>query len=263
MGYNIMEEIIKNIMICEYDQVAMLILLDNLEQNDLEKILYIFVYKLIDKKIDENVFMNIMKYIFKTKIKFNLINNIKQITDLLNDENYDKSYELLTIACDMETIYNDIQNFITIIFKSEGKIKRNIDINTFDHNKIYDMLYDAKIYIKSFEKLASYSNNVDGCEFYCREEILNRLILLKKYFGIYFMSIIGIKIITLDDFLAMKYNDIIEYYFDCVKLIKRILYNHIKILKNYKRLVRYYDNIVNNIDNSDNINKFENISESR
>lgn len=289
-----MEDIIKAIGKSEYDMAAMLILLDNLEVNDLEKLLYFFVYKLIDRKMTESMFIEMIKYINRTKLDFSSLKHIKQIKELLKEENYYSGSNLLIILCDIKNITNELSKFINIILKSDESIMYDKTIKIFlaDNNEIrpiiynfeflinfYEIINEAANYIRSFGKITIithpliYTNNknnyddkeienklniskykckykckyiIDQFENNCKNEILDRLILLKNYFGINFLADIDIIIITIDDFLGMKYNDIVKYYFDCIKKIKRHINNHIKLYKNYIRLYKNYEKLIDN-----------------
>lgn len=285
-----MEGIIEAVRKCEYDMAAMLILLDHLKQDDLEKLLYFFVYKLIDGKITEQIFIEMIDYINRINIDFTSIKHIKQITELLIDENYSTGSELLTILCDIKNISNDLSKFINNILKSNGILKKKIrsvvpdDPDSKKYNfkimiKLYNIIHEAEKYIKSFERLAinahpsnfpnkndytlirgehylksenrisrKYTQNfiIEQFEYYCKEEILNRLILLKNYFEIYFLASINVDIITIDSFIEMKYNDVIKYYFVCSKKIKRSINNHLRLFKNYIRLYEYYCSLISN-----------------
>lgn len=278
-----MEEIIKAFSNTEYDVVAMLISLDNLEQHDLEKLLYFFVYKLIDKKMSESNFMVMIDHINRTKIDFSSLEYINQINELLIKGNYNTASELLILLYDIRNISNELVKFINSIVKSEGilndKLKNIVtdNIHRIDNteiiNKLFSVISESEVYIKSFGKLAinshptSYNNFesnllIDSLictelkynskdiakhfEFYYKEEILNRMILLKKYYGLYFLANININIITVNNFVEMKYNDAVNYYFDCIKKIKRNLNNHLKLYQNYIRLFEHYNDMIFN-----------------
>jgi len=285
-----MEDIIKAVGKSEYDTAAMLILLDHLEQNDLEKLLYFFVYKLINEKITEPIFIEMIDHINRTKIDFCELKHIKQITELLVDENYSISSELLTLLCDLKNLNNELSKFINVILKSEGslnyKIKNvtqndNIDNKIYSLDiviKLYNIINETEKYIRSFGKLAlsahpsnypgknsRFLTDVEGelrnentkskytrhfiieqFESYCRDEIVNRLILLKNNFGIYYLANIGVSIITINNFNEMNYNEAVKYYYECIKKIKRNISNHLRLFKNYIRLYDHYNNLVSN-----------------
>lgn len=288
-----MEGIIKAIGKSEYDTAGMLILLDNLKQDDLEKLLYFFVYKLIDKKMTESMFIEMVNYIGRTKIDFNILKHIKQIIELLLDNNYNNGSELVVVLCDIKNVSRELSKFINYLFETDGEINKKILICLYDDNpetetkpeiynfeniiKSYNIINEIERYIKAFNKLAvnahpsslnENENNeeseeelqilckkrkskytvkyiTDQFEAHCKDEIFNRLVLLRKYFGIYLMSIIGIEIITTHDYHSMKYTDIVHYYFESIKKIKRYINNHIKLYKNYIRLYEHYNDLVN------------------
>jgi hypothetical protein len=280
-----MEGIVKAIGRSEYNMAGMLILLDNLTQGDLERLLYFFVYKLIDKKITEPMFAEMIDYMNRTKMDFSSLKHIRQITELLNDENYNIGSELLIVLCDIKGIGRELSKFINSVAKSEGTLCNRIKgilsndadgLCSVAYNfeviiKSYSIVSEADKYIRSFSKLAicAYPSNcskstdeiVDGIlvdskskysskylmeqfEGYCRDEVLNRLILLKNYFGIYFLANVNIDVITVSDFTNMKYSDTIKYYFECVAKIKRSTSNHIRMYKNYIGLYEHYNNLI-------------------
>lgn len=277
-----MDEIIKAIGKSEYDVAAMLILLDHLEQDNLEKLLYFFVYKLIDKKITEIIFIEMIDYINRTKIDFSAIKHIEQISELLIDKNYKTSSRILITLYEIKNINNELSKLISDILKTNGilkkKIRSIISSNTTNkaHQfeviiKLYNIICETKKYIKAFNKIsinihpsklpninnlastkeAILNPNIEQFEYYCKEEILNRLILLKKYFGIHLLANMNVKIITLDNFIEMNYNEKIKYYFCCSKNIKKSINNYLKLLKRYIKLQKYYSTIIsqkNNID---------------
>lgn len=173
------------------------------------------------------------------------------------------------------------------------KITENDRIFSFDVlAKLYNVISESDKYIRSYNKLSSYpSNNNDNIndsnsdseiesnqevisktdktqikynyeyiaehfESNCREEIINRFSLLKKYFGLYFLANVNVPIIMNTDFEQMSHNDIIKYYFDSIKKIKKSINNHIKLYHNYFRIYNRYDSIIIKLDS---INYYENI----
>ena len=269
-----MEEIVKAVNNAEYDTAAILILLDNLDHGDLEKLLYFFVYKLIEKNITERTFVEMVNYMNRTKIDFTVLKQIKQLSELLADEKYNIASELLMTLRDMKNINNELTKFIDGVLNSNGILHHKIkDLLLDDINnkygvdiitKSYDILHEAKEYVKSFSKLShkhpsnfginkdDTENIIEKFENNCKNEVMERLILLRHYYGIHFLSNIGIAIITVNDFIAMKYNGTIKYYFGCIKKIKRNIRNHLKLYKNFIRLHKYYNNLISNFSDLDN-----------
>jgi hypothetical protein len=233
---------------------------------------------LIDRKLTESQFVEMVDYINRTKIDFVLLTRIKEIIDLLADDNFNIGSELLVVLYDIKKISKGITKFIDTIIKSDSFFSEKMKSIDMEDNltlKSYNVITEAEKYIKSFMKLAINSpseknkNNVtpeiendlsigtnkkkskyehkfiiEQFESNCKEEILNRLILLKNYFGIEFIGSLDITIITIADFDEMKFNDSVKYYFDCVKKIKRCIGNHLILYKNYVRLFEHYNNLL-------------------
>jgi len=267
------------------------LLLDNLPGADIEKLIYFLIYKLIDKKINEHNFIKMLNHIYinRARIDFTLLKNIRQIIDVLIDDNYAMASDFLIVLCDLKHTSNELTVFMNNILNSKGRLSvlvRNcMDINDMNDSitKIFNIICDADKYIKSFSKLSLNSHPAstntilsgisDGItsstatststltttkstkysvkfieeefEHYYKFEILRRLILLREYFGLGFMKRLGIIAITIEMFNNISYDDAIQYYFNCVKKIRKFITSYIKLLRNYNRLLSHYGKIIN------------------
>jgi len=282
-----MERIVQSFEQADYDLVAMLILLDNLTQEELEKLVHFFVYKLVDMKISEYVFVDLMQYSARTKIDFSLLKHIKEIIELLCDDNYNIASELLIVLCDIKDTSKKLNKFIEdasgemSIFGCKladvGLISGSGDM--IDNENIFLMaLNDAEKYIRSFTKpplnlpdditptnssdpprsptsmgSASASKDVkkydqkyisEQFEIYYREEILNRLILLRNYYSLKFLENIKVDIISVNDFDNLNYSEAVMYYCICVKKIKYCMTTNMKLCKNYISFREHYNGLL-------------------
>src|SRR5947207_14319212 len=117
-----MDDIIKSVGRSEYDRVGVLIRSSNqLTQNELERLLYFFVYKLIDKQLTEAMFLQLFDHVNQTTIEFDSVRHFRRIVDLLNDDNYLVASEILVVASDMKAIHQQIAQFVGVVMKSNGQ----------------------------------------------------------------------------------------------------------------------------------------------
>ena len=276
-----MEDIIQAVCNEEYETASMLILLNKLDHNDMEKLVYFFVYKLIDKKINETIFVEMINYVNRTAIDISSLVHIKDIIELLSDENYTIATEILQVQCDIKKIENIIRDFLRK-FKRCNNLVYNNKFATPEYgsnndenmiSKSYIIVSEADKYIKTFLKIStnlhpsiSINKNIlissepqvldkkyskydldfiiNQFEGSYKQELLDRLTLIVKYFGIIYLSSIGVDIITESEFNAMRYNESIKYYFRCIKKIRKNFSIYLKLYRNYFRLYVHYNSLV-------------------
>ncbi|AYV81273.1 MAG: hypothetical protein Harvfovirus24_9 [Harvfovirus sp.] len=264
-----MERIIQSFDQSDYDMVSMLILLDNLNQDELEKLVHFFVYKLVDKKIPEYVFVDLMQYTSRTRIDFGLLKHIKEIIELLCDDNHNIASELLIVLCDMKDISKKLNIFIRDACGDVILGEKMNDVGEIsgsgegigNESMLLMAMSDAEKYIKAFTKpplslpddISSGAKEVkkydqkyitELFEIYYREEILNRLILLRNYYSLTFLEKIQVDVISIDDYEKLSYSEAVIYYCICVKKIKHCIATNIKLCKNYISLKEHYNGLL-------------------
>ena len=155
----------------------------------------------------------------------------------------------------MNLLYKDyIVSIIKLFCVDKNKIRNMINENTFDDeifvNDSFNIFKSALDYIDSFKELEESpimfekkliidkinymieTNNFtkynlmntkltyESYELNTKIEICNRLRLLVEYFGINYLKKINIKIINIDDFNNLTYDDASYYYTDCTDTVK-------------------------------------------
>lgn len=264
----IMERIVQSFEEGDYDMVAMLVLLDNLAQGELERLVHFFVYKLVDKKIPEFVFVELMQYTARTRIDFGLLKHIKEIIELLGDDNYNVASELLIVLCDMKDASKRLNKFIEDAISDSVLGSRLLDVGVLTGggegigNEVVFLMAigDAERYIKAFTKpplslpddmspggtntpVKKYDQKYinEQFEIYYREEILNRLILLRNYYSLKLLENIKVDILSIIDFDNLSYTEAVIYYCLCVKKIKHCMVMNMKLCKNYISFREHYN----------------------
>lgn len=247
-----MEEIVEAVNSSEYDIVKMIILLNKFTYDGMETLLNYFIYKLLEKKMPEKIFIEIIEYINNNNFDFTKVKHIEDLIEYIQEEGYINGSTILKTFYYIRNFNNEIEKFTYILLGSRCTLQQKVitlklkfdEIDTIDFNnkiiQLYKIMTEAKEYILSFDKMTSYSKlNIEQQqqnENIYKNEMINRLILLKKYYGIRYLLSINIKIITVSDFIGMSYKDANKYYFGCIKIIKKNMNNHLRLFHNYMKL---------------------------
>lgn len=250
-----MEEILRAFGRGEYDLVSSLILLDKLPVPELEKLVYHFVDRLLERRLSEEVFIHVVDYVRRTGVDFHSMRNLREIVEILNDENFRRGAEVLTILCDLSEISGKLldDTFGFIDSASEADIG--------------EVILGADRFVRAFQKLAidlrpcsvarrttptptpTHTRDttdpiLEMFESTYKREIQERLILLRDYFGIDFLKKVGVRVMTIRDFETLTYDNAVSYYFECVDELSKRLDRAVRLFNDYGRMATHYENLL-------------------
>jgi hypothetical protein len=210
-------------------------LVKNFEEKQIISTFYIIYHDIIKNLLYEIESFFFLDILFKYNLNLYLIKNFKDGLTIIKKHNnciykylYNKykqqKYE--TKLNNLFEIYKNGNGIITKLFMNVDNIynKRYIVQNNINKiNKIIDSFNDKKFSI-SMKNLNNYNNylNIDlnNIKIININEILNRLLLLINIFGIVSLKKIDMKILDINTFNSLNYNDKIEYYDYCINTIK-------------------------------------------
>jgi len=220
---------------------------------ELERLLYTYANKLVDKEIGEDIFVKFLDCIIKTKLNISSLRHISTIIDLLEMENYIMAKSIMCTIIEMENLFIVMTCNLEKIQKSKsmiGKLSRSIlssdGLIEKDQRmiQIRNLYHNMNIYIKSFDFIQNINAiNNQTLTINNKEEIINRISLLIKYFGLNFMIMSSVNIITIDDFKYFDLNDAHTYYQDVLDKIKNHVSCYINICDKYIGLYKIYNRI--------------------
>lgn len=251
-------------------------------RNDFKKIENIIDKKKVF--FTQNEFINLINYFFffyhlgklndficfqllhLSMIKYKIVNindisiNINLNTIFLkNKYNYNnKTDRFLRILYGTELIDNKIINFINDFKKTNGSIKNSFN-NVDSVNELYVIIKQFKLILESFNDNTfiknlfinhNHSNMVNlNTEYWLNihsEEIKLRLVYLIKIFGTNLIKKFGISFINENDFNSLSFNEKVNYYLKCIKVMEYIY----QVLIHYDKLKKK-SNIALNLFNKD------------
>ncbi len=262
-----MEDIIKSLVKKEYSNLGTIILNEQIENNDLLNLAYVFYRMHIMKYLNDSQI-----FIFFYLIKDRLIDVGDFETDVL-DPSSKYTSKFLQIKKDLWKTNCGIDEVISKLNNSDGNKKfsgltrdtfykyitgeLNELVRSFAHNRFTNLLMLGDTQDKNW--LVIHEN-----------QIRERLQLVVKTFGIKLLKFLDIPIITNDVFYSFSFNDKVDYYKKCVtKMISAI--NTLKDMANRQQhlfqmendMVNDYNHIINpvELDDSDDehITGFDNI----
>jgi len=236
-------------------------IINNLNDMELEKLIYNYANKLVDKDIEEETFIKFVDCISRTKFHISSLKHISTIVDLFEMENYTFANSIICTVIKIEKIYIIIINNLIELQKSKsmiGKLSRSINLgDEFIKKNILisriRMLYNCMdVYMKSFDFVQN--QNIIADELLTinnKEEIMNRIILLVKYFGLNVMILANVDIITVNEYKYFNLCDAYAYYQSVIDKIKNYIAQSIDVFDKYVEL----NNIHNKINKKKVINK--------
>jgi hypothetical protein len=195
----------------------------------------------INKTLSEDKFIEISNYFFINTLKLTEVITSKNIINLLYDKDLHRSYKFMTVLYARTELEIKISHFISILHLSNKssifKIFTTRELTDLpviiDYIKTQKSFQTIKTYIKSFNKMPLCidinNKNIKGYtkEYIInehmsnyREEVINRLILLSKYFGTYILQEAQCTVYSYNDVIEMKYQVLYKYYLKTVKKIK-------------------------------------------
>lgn len=239
---------------------------------------YYFVYYELLKSKDENKYVslldNFLSQSFQNAIQFVDVRNIKKLIFHLERLNLNFAYKI--------TLYNYIKSDLAIkILKScktnknanillggEGTLVEKIygikecmidDINYMDHYESLSLTFgdSAAELTDSIQEKTMNQNIKQKWMDETKDEAINRLNLLVKYFGLKTLLHFKIKCVTLSEAKNMKFKKIIKYYNKVIKKIKTCLAKCIAYCNAYIEIEKTYAMMLITSDHTTPLNQFE------
>ena len=254
-----LEEIVELINAKKYINVMKIISRDELNQTELEKLIYYLVYDLIKYDMEQKTFVKFMSTFIQTKIDMRIISLDKQIIQLLIDYEYKIPAKSLKLLHKIKHDELELTYFMES-FNSKMKLQFPNNLITI---KFYEELVILQNYVKAFSKM-NINPNIDILEtediqkqfrinkdtLYdhyktnIKDDILQRIILLKHRFGFKMLNDMHIDIITIDEYNMMPLEETIKYYCTIMKKIKRYVNDIIKTYCSYVRRIKRMDKMI-------------------
>ena len=206
----------------------------NNENGNKIKVILLLIYKSIKNNINEKYLFNFIKVLLKNNPEINiyLIKNIKKSIELLKESNYNLIHDFLVNYYKKDKCLYKFNKLIDIYKKTNGNIKKYFkNINSVNGIKnifkkhIYIIIksFNDKKFINTLKNpcfsLKWMSKNVDKWKKINSIEMKSRLKNLVTIFGIYLLSSIKIKIISLEEFDLLEFKEKVRYYEVCMKKI--------------------------------------------
>lgn len=190
---------------------------------------YKLVYGIIFNYIDDNVYLSKVQKLVNDDLHLNDIVNIKKIIYLLKINKKKLAYLFTMLTYSKQCLHKSINEYIIA--------NKNIGLHTHMHNssKLLDGVIELKkyllnsiSYINAFTPINKLSvideqkcvNNNASTEFNHKEEIVERLRLLVKYYNLHTLKYYNVKILNVNHVETLSYNELTLYYATTVKAIK-------------------------------------------
>jgi hypothetical protein len=238
MSSNIIEIFIRNIFINNIIEIDDIIKNDQIQQEDLIKIMNYFIYFYVKKKFNYKM-MFILLYIIFVKYKCLTI-------DCINDTNYVISFgkwnnckrnglKLLETIRDSNLVERELGKILKNFRQTHGTIRHH----TKNCGTVNDLVYIFKYHIhpimESFND-SSFIHNLHLTDNFLFEkkintkewqaehvqEIKNRLTQLVLFFGFNLFKYINIKVIANTEFELLDFKDKVKYYEMCISKVNEI-----------------------------------------
>ena len=218
---------------------------ENLNKKKIEYIIKIILNKII--YFNGNIESDDLKNLYK-KVKDYKGRNF----DILNKFilNYDKLKQLKIIFLSLnyqlinlfKKKFKEFNNFSTTKCLS---LEDQLDIKLLIENKVllyYNSFFELS-YNNIFFKRISDCKNIISQEINT-DEMIDRLLSLKKLFTLPFLEKLGIEIISIDDFLYMEYNKRVSYYRTFYIKTQSIFKNYFKLFDAIESISKEIDDMI-------------------
>lgn len=200
-------------------------------------IVYLLTNYLITDKIDNYTYIKVFKILLSNGMKFDKLTNMKELIEILKDRKKDIPYGILTMGISNNKFFDEIKEFVEAIKKSninnkETLTNKNIHtyilntllplVKSFNDQKFLEMIKINKIMeIDKSENLKVNISQTFQNKTECdkeklmeifKKEILTRLEKIVDIFEVPFLKLCKIRMISLQDFQKMSYQETVSYY---------------------------------------------------
>lgn len=222
-----MDKILKLVITNNVKEIPKIISNHKISKHNYEK-LYIYLLYFYSKGLISNITMYCVTFIFFQNCKVLKIKDLHNYNDIiswfiLRKKAINTPYELLKIYMDLNVIKKRIKSSIEL-FKTSKNIKELIgDINK--KSKLSKILSNIFIDYPSHYNDKITQNNImiastNPKTLWIHEmELERRLMAIVKYYGIYLLEKLGVKIINSSYFSMLDFDEKVVYYKDCLGII--------------------------------------------
>lgn len=232
--------------------------IDILDSDDTIKLLYLVTNLMLNGSLDDiNSFFYIQYMIKISQLNFYSFDNTLNILKVIDKNKFKMSHKLLSLKYNSDMFSEKIALYKNIFMKSDGKINC-VDINNISHNEFGDFVngnfsdtihaFDEKKFINSLKMSSFITNNStvteDTWNAINTYEITERLILMVEMFGLELLKYCKIKLITLNTFNNMSFNDKVKYYMKCCKKLSNKLMEIKADIIIYKSMEEIYNKMI-------------------
>lgn len=230
-----MEKVAKAIIKKDYDSIKNNI--QSLDYSDIIKILYLVSNLIIKSLLDDKDSFLCLKYIFKyTSLNMMSFNKAKSLLDIIDKEKFHFTFKIMIFKYNYDLFEQKFQETLRLFIDSQGHIKKLFtEKMSFDEFKdvILDVMqpliksFDERKFINSLKMTSIIIKNEDVSEQIWKlintNEMVDRLCLLVKRFGLNTLMSWKVKCITIQEFISFDFDDQVKYFSKCCRKINNRL----------------------------------------
>jgi len=255
-----LDDTVRHIRNKDYDKAMENITKDEMQDDDIERFIYLIVYELLNDNLEEYLFIKILGSFISTRIDFSKMKIIDKIKEIMTTNDFKSSRSVIEMIESIKQNEADIIRFINLI--DWKKDKTNQELISIE---LYRYIENLIKYIDAFTSVGKQTvsdaqfcpiqnsilltdNSIYNWEI--RTEIKSRLILLLDKFGEKIIKDADIKMISIHDFDSLAVVDTIKYYDEIIMKMQ----NYMKIIMIKYRLYIKGINKINEI--NENMDKY-------
>lgn len=234
-----LDDTVRHIRNKDYDKAIENITKDEMQDDDIERFIYLIVHELLNDDLEEYLFIKILGSFISTRIDFSKMKIIDKIKEIMTTNDFKSSRTVIEMIENIKQNEMEIIRFINLI--EWEKDKTNPELISIE---LYHYIDNLIKYIDAFTSVGKQTendaqfcpiqndillNNNSIYNWEVRTEIKNRLILLIEKFGKKVIIDAEIKMISLLEFNEMAIGDAIKYYDEIIS--KMQIYMKIIMIK--------------------------------